>query len=114
MADGYRYQHGDQLMACEACGALVDQDGTTIHDAWHAWHAQLVDDIRYHLAQSQPPEPDKALSGAGQGPGIGWWVISGDNLLAMLQRVHAGENPDLVYAEEYANSEHHHQPPHER
>lgn len=38
--------------------------------------------------------------------GLGWWAISGDELLAMLRRVAAGEDPDLVYAEEYANSEH--------
>ena len=37
---------------------------------------------------------------------MGWWVLSGDNLLDMLRRAHAGEDPDLIYAEEYANSEH--------
>lgn len=37
---------------------------------------------------------------------LGWWVVSGDNLLDMLRRAHAGEDPDLIYAEEYANSEH--------
>lgn len=36
---------------------------------------------------------------------LGWWAISGDELLDMLRRAHAGENPDLIYAEEYANSE---------
>lgn len=35
-----------------------------------------------------------------------WWSISGDEILAMLRRVHDGEDPDLVYAEHYANSEH--------
>jgi hypothetical protein len=35
---------------------------------------------------------------------LGWWTISGEELLAALQRVAAGENPDLVYAELYANS----------
>lgn len=35
---------------------------------------------------------------------IGWWTISGEGLLAMLRRVAAGEDPDLVYAEEYANA----------
>ncbi len=35
-----------------------------------------------------------------------WWTISGRELLDMLRRVAAGENPDLVYAEAYANSEH--------
>jgi hypothetical protein len=34
---------------------------------------------------------------------LGWWAISGDQLLAMLLRVAAGEDPDMVYAEEYAN-----------
>lgn len=42
------------------------------------------------------PEPQRAL---------GWWSIRGEALLAMLRRVADGEDPDLVYAEEYANSE---------
>lgn len=37
---------------------------------------------------------------------LGWWCISGEALLSMLRRVQAGEDPDLVYAEEYANSDH--------
>lgn len=37
---------------------------------------------------------------------LGWWAISGEALLEMLRRVADGEDPDLVYAEEYANSEH--------
>lgn len=36
---------------------------------------------------------------------LGFWAISGEALLAMLRRAHAGEDPDLVYAEEYANSD---------
>jgi hypothetical protein len=35
-----------------------------------------------------------------------WWVISGESLHAMLQRCADGEDPDLVMAEEYANSSH--------
>ena len=38
---------------------------------------------------------------------LGWWSISGEDLLALLRRAHAGEDPDLVYAEAYANSEIH-------
>lgn len=37
---------------------------------------------------------------------LGWWAISGESLLAMLYRVAEGEDPDMVYAEEYANSNH--------
>lgn len=37
---------------------------------------------------------------------LGWWTISGTNLLALFRRCHAGEDPDHVYMEEYANSEH--------
>ena len=37
---------------------------------------------------------------------MGWWVISGEALLDMLQQVADGETPDLVYAEHYANSSH--------
>jgi len=36
---------------------------------------------------------------------LGWWAISGEALLDLLRRAHAGEDPDLLYAEEYANSE---------
>ena len=36
---------------------------------------------------------------------LGWWAISGEELLAALRRVEAGEKADLVYAEIYANSE---------
>lgn len=37
---------------------------------------------------------------------LGWWVVSGENLLAMLRRAYDGEDPGLIYAEEYANSDH--------
>lgn len=37
---------------------------------------------------------------------LGWWAISGEALMEMLRRVAAGEDPDLIYAEEYANSQH--------
>lgn len=35
---------------------------------------------------------------------LGWWTISGEALLDMLREVQAGADPDLVYAEHYANS----------
>lgn len=38
---------------------------------------------------------------------LGWWAIAGEDLLAMLREVAAGADPDLVYAEHYANSDHH-------
>jgi hypothetical protein len=34
-----------------------------------------------------------------------WWVISSETLLDALHRVAAGEDPDLVYLEEYVNAE---------
>jgi hypothetical protein len=34
-----------------------------------------------------------------------WWSISGDAIMDGLRRAHAGEDPDLLYAEYYANSE---------
>jgi hypothetical protein len=37
---------------------------------------------------------------------MSWWAISGDALLDLLRRAAAGEDPDLLYAEEYANAEH--------
>lgn len=36
---------------------------------------------------------------------LGWWFIHGDNFLAALYAVAEGEDPDMVYAELYANAE---------
>lgn len=36
---------------------------------------------------------------------LGWWTISGEALLDLARRAHAGEDPDLLYAEFYANSQ---------
>ena len=33
-----------------------------------------------------------------------WWVISSTELHAALVRVHCGEDPDIAYAELYANT----------
>lgn len=35
----------------------------------------------------------------------GWWAISGDDFIAALRRAHAGEDPEMLYAEWYANSD---------
>jgi hypothetical protein len=37
---------------------------------------------------------------------LGWWTISGVELLKALRRASNGEDPELVYAEYYANSDH--------
>lgn len=42
---------------------------------------------------------------ADDGPLPTWWALSGNRLMDMLRQVAAGEDPDLVYAEHYANSE---------
>lgn len=36
---------------------------------------------------------------------LGWWVISGAALMDALERARAGEDPGLLYAELYANTE---------
>lgn len=36
---------------------------------------------------------------------LGWWAISGDAILNALRRAHDGEDPDILYAELYANTE---------
>jgi len=36
---------------------------------------------------------------------LGWHTMSGEFFLACLRRVAAGEDPDLVYLEAYANAE---------
>jgi len=35
---------------------------------------------------------------------LGWFAISGEALLDSLRRASEGENPDVIYAEVYANS----------
>ncbi|MCK9896957.1 hypothetical protein [Frankia sp. AgB32] len=39
-------------------------------------------------------------------PGLGWHVIRGEDLLDLLRRAAAGEDPDLLYAEAWANAAH--------
>lgn len=39
------------------------------------------------------------------GDRLGWWTISGVELLKALHRVNDGEDPEMVYAEMYANSD---------
>lgn len=39
-----------------------------------------------------------------------WWTISERVILELLHKVHAGEHPDDVYAELYANAPHHELP----
>ena len=36
---------------------------------------------------------------------LGWWVMSGEDFLDCLNRCRKGEDPDMVYAEQYANSD---------
>lgn len=36
---------------------------------------------------------------------LGWWVISGDDFREAMRRAAGGEDPDLLYAEYYANSD---------
>jgi hypothetical protein len=38
---------------------------------------------------------------------LGWHAISGEEILEMLRRVAAGEDPDLVYMEAYVNADRH-------
>ncbi|HET6917258.1 MAG TPA: hypothetical protein VFH56_14285 [Acidimicrobiales bacterium] len=37
--------------------------------------------------------------------GLGWWTISGDEFLRALHEVAEGNDPEMVYAEFYANSQ---------
>jgi hypothetical protein len=37
---------------------------------------------------------------------LGWHVISGEQLLEILRRAAAGEDPDLLFAELWANARH--------
>lgn len=35
-----------------------------------------------------------------------WWVINGLDLMLMLTQAHEGGDPEMIYLEHYANSEH--------
>lgn len=37
---------------------------------------------------------------------MSWWVIEDAALMSMLRAVQQGDDPDIVFAEHYANSEH--------
>lgn len=37
---------------------------------------------------------------------LGWWAIHSDTIIDGLRRAHAGEDPDLIFAELWANSDH--------
>ena len=49
--------------------------------------------------------PPSATEQAEPTTAMGWWCISGEELIAALRRVASGEDPGLVYAELYANSD---------
>lgn len=36
---------------------------------------------------------------------LGWWTMSGGCFMEALHRANAGEDPNLIYAEYYANSD---------
>lgn len=59
-----------------------------------------IDPIQGENASS---ESDSASTHA-----LGWHVVSGERLLDLLRRAAAGETPDLLYAEEWANADHEH------
>lgn len=37
---------------------------------------------------------------------LGWHVVAGEDLLALLRRAAGGEDPDLLYTEAWANAQH--------
>jgi len=51
----------------------------------------MTDRAREHFDDDPPP--------------LGWWAIKGEALLELLRRAARGEDPDLLYAEAYANSD---------
>lgn len=42
---------------------------------------------------------------------LGYHVVPGTTLLDLLRRAHTGEDPDLLYAEAWANADHEDVPP---
>ena len=35
---------------------------------------------------------------------MGWWTLSGEDFLEAMKRAHVGEDPDMLYAEYFANA----------
>lgn len=35
---------------------------------------------------------------------LGWWTLSGEEFMKAMRRAHDGEDPEMIYAEYYANS----------
>ena len=57
------------------------------------WIAPTITATDYAIPKRVPPLP------------LGWWAISGESFLDALRRAHAGEDPDALYAEHYANTD---------
>lgn len=61
-----------------------------------------------HAGAASEPKPATDGVRASDPPGattpLGWWAISGEAFLDALRRAHAGDDPDVLYAEHYANS----------
>lgn len=51
-------------------------------------------------------EAKERQSSSDEVPERPWHVIHGEDLLSLLKRCSAGEDPEMVYVESYANSEH--------
>lgn len=102
---------------CDDCGAIATHtdDGLVIRVAW----TPSGDELRQlaaggliwlsswgglfpHNLQVQPPSTTAPL----HHELVDWWAIAGEDILAALRRVSTGEDPDLVYAEMYANARH--------
>lgn len=57
----------------------------------------------------RPPRPltnRGCVSDSPSEPDLGWHVMPGELLLNALRRVAKGEDPDLVFAELWANADH--------
>ena len=77
--------HHDQDEPCPECGGT----GVTSEHITDDGMAMVTGCSRCHTPIAVQP----------------WHVVSATDLLAMLRRCHAGEDPDMVYLEEYANAE---------
>lgn len=79
-------------------GAFVGWWVVVVPVGWLIWDGFKTWKLMRDFERQCEEEPDDDL---------GWWTIPGDVMLDMLRRAHLGEDPDTVYAEQYANAEHH-------
>lgn len=85
-------------------GVVIEDRGCIGVQGQRLLRVRFLDGTESEIAESElVPPPAAAL--LPPPTNLGWHVISGEQLMELLRRAHEGEDPDLLYVEEYANAE---------